>query len=82
MSIKYFFLCEYIVKCNLFLMRSWIFNIITPVFSITLYSEIIILHNNIAAQETLLIIFISVKTVVLLHIFVETVMYFSRFFDV
>ncbi len=28
-------LFEYILKCNLFLMQSWIFSIITPVFSAT-----------------------------------------------
>ncbi len=50
-----YFLCE-IVKCNFIpAMQSWIFRIITPVFSVTWSSEIILICWF-AAQETFLII--------------------------
>ncbi len=61
---------SYFLKCNFVIpvMRSWIFSIITPVFSVTWSSEIILIWWF-AAQEICIII---IKTVVQLHIFAET----------
>ncbi len=59
------FLCEYLLNVIYFCDQSWIFSIITPVFSVTWSSEIILICWF-AAQETFLNI-INDKT----NIFVE-----------
>ncbi len=61
------------LKCNLFCDQSCIFSIITPVFSVTWSSEIIIICWF-AAQETFLII-ISVENSCAAE-YVEIVIYF------
>ncbi len=53
-------------------MRSWIFSIITPVFSVTWSSEIILICWF-AAQETFLIIIDVENSCAAEYIFVETV---------
>ncbi len=62
---------------NIFLHdQSCIFSIITPVFSVTWSSEIILICLF-AAQKHFLLLWM-LKKVVLLHIFVETVIHFFR----